>query len=294
MRKYIAQICADLAFPQEALEDMLEAWDKIRQEPAAGTLFSQWIAAYDKDIHMDYKAALSDVDKAAELAGIHKYTAELLLFLCLSRHLEELYKTQGIPLSVYHDSCMDMNWKLFECKKMYGIWGSFVAWWFPGFFELTRFALGRLQFELIDFPKSYEAFGRKRPKGMTKVINVHIPSCGKLDMEECHESYRRAAEFFADAFPGEEAAFYCESWMLYSPHREFLKAGSGVVRFMSEYDIYHTETEDGDLWRIFNRIYDGNPDALPEDTSLQRGYKEWLKAGNHAGFGEGIFFLKRG
>lgn len=293
MRKYIAQICTELTFPQEAAQDMLEAWDKIMAASSAGALFGQWLAAYEKDIRMDYEAALADVDKAAELAGVHKYTAELLLFLCLTRHLQELYKAQGIPVSVYHDSCMDLKWKLMECKKIFDIWGSFVAGWFPGFFRLTRFALGRLQFELIDFPKNYEAAGRKRPEGMTKVINVHIPSSGKLNMEECHESYRRAAEFFADAFPGEDAAFFCASWMLYSPHKNFLKADSGVVKFMREYDIYRTQTEDGDLWRIFNRMYDGNPDGLQEDTSLQRGYKEWLKAGNHAGFGEGIFFLKR-
>ena len=43
---------------------------------------------------------------------------------------------------------------------------------------MTRFALGRLQFELMDFPESYEKTGHVRPEGMTKVINMHIPSCG--------------------------------------------------------------------------------------------------------------------
>lgn len=293
MRKYIAQICAELTFPEEAVQTMLDAWDKIMACPASGTYFEQWLAAYEKDIHMNYEAALLDMDKAAEAAGVHKYTAELLFFLCLSRHLREIYRVQGMDTVIFHDSCMDMKWKLMECQKMYGIWGSFVAFWFPGFFEMTRFALGRLQFELINFPKSYEAAGRKRPSGMTKVINVHIPSCGKLRMEDCHESYRRASEFFADAFAGDEVAFYCESWMLYSPHREFLKPDSGVVSFMKEYDIYRTGQEDGDLWRIFNRMYEGNPDVLAEETSMQRAYKAWLKAGNHAGFGEGIFFMRR-
>lgn len=30
------------------------------------------------------------------------------------------------------------------------------------------------------------------------------------------------------------------------------------------FDIYKTEEGDGDLWRIYNREYDGNPEALPE------------------------------
>ena len=32
------------------------------------------------------------------------------------------------------------------------------------------------------------------------------------------------------------------------------------------------------------------PDALPEDTSMQRGYKKWLQEGHHAGYGKGIFY----
>jgi len=62
---------------------------------------------------------------------------------------------------------------------------------------------------------------------------------------------------------------------------------------MSEYDIYETYEQDGDLWRIFNLDYKGNPDELAEDTGMQRGYKKWLQDGNHAGCGKGVFFLKK-
>lgn len=291
MKTYLTEICTELAFPEEAIKAMHAAWDNIDACPEALVVFRKWIDAYEKDIHLDYMKALEEVDGAALTAGVHKYTAEMLFFLCLTKHLKELYIEKGIDLQIWHDSCMDLNWKLFECKKMYNIWGSFVAWWEPGFYDMTRFALGRLQFELIDFPESYEEAGRTKPEGMTKVINTHIPSCGKLDMEACHASYRQAAEFFKDAFPGDQVAIYCESWMLYAPHADFLKPDSGIVRFMSEYDIYNTGEEDGDLWRIYNQMYEGDASALPEDTSLQRAYKEWLSAGNHAGWGEGIFFL---
>lgn len=62
---------------------------------------------------------------------------------------------------------------------------------------------------------------------------------------------------------------------------------------MKAYDIYRTGEEDGDLWRIFNRMYEGDVTVLPEDTSMQRAYKNWLAAGNHAGWGEGIFYKKK-
>ena len=65
------------------------------------------------------------------------------------------------------------------------------------------------------------------------------------------------------------------------------------MQFMSFFDIYKTEEGDGDLWRIYNREYDGNPEALPEETTIQRGYKKLLLSGGHAGYGEGIFFQKK-
>lgn len=289
-KEEIGRICEELGFPQEGTQAMLDAYERVMGTPEAGNAFEKWIGAYERDVHLDYGAALLEADEAAKKAGIHRYTAELLLFLCFAGPLKERYADRGIDLSIWRDSCRDLRWKLMECHRMYGIWGSFVAGWFPGFFDLTRFALGRLQFELVDFPADYEAAGRKKPEGMKKAINVHIPSCGRLKMEECHDSYRRAAAFFADAFPDGRCAFTCWSWMLYSPHRSFLRPDSGVVRFMDEYDVYATGEEDGDLWRIFNRMYDGRPDDLPEETSMQRGYKKWLQEGHRAGYGKGIFY----
>lgn len=299
-KNYIENICAELEFPMEAKAEMLSAWEKVEKEPEALKIWQRWLIEYEKAgygkeetaVPMDFKAALTDIDIAAQKADIHKYTAELLFFLCLTRQLKQFYKERNIDLKIWHDSCMDLHWKLMECHKVYGIWGSFVAWWFPGFFELKLFALGRLQFELIDFPEEYERLGGSRPEGMTKAINVHIPSCGKLDMEDCHVSYREAAVFFADAFPDGKVAFVCDSWLLFPPHKEMLGEESGIVKFMTEYDIYLTKDSDDDLWRIFNCADISDLSELPEDTSMQRAYKNWLLAGKKAGIGEGIFFMR--
>lgn len=298
---YIPEIGRELEFPEEGTQALWEAWKKLEKQAKDGDVktaeaaaaFLAWIDKYDREEKMDYAAALKAAEDAGKAADVHPYTAQLLLFLCMTAHLKELYEKRGISQKIWRDSCKDLKWKLLECRRMYGIWGSFVAGWFPGFFDLTRFALGRLQFELTDFPEGYEKAGRTRPEGMTKAINVHIPSCGKLDMEQCHDSYRQAVSFFGDAFSGDEAAICCESWMLYPPHKQFLGPDSGVVRFMSEYDIYETYEQDGDLWRIFNCDYKGNPDELAGDTGMQRGYKKWLQEGHHAGCGKGVFFLKK-
>lgn len=290
-RTYIEYICGELKFPPEAAETMLRAWDAIAAEKDAARLWEKWLEEYEANIRMDYGAMFEDIDSAAAKTGIHKYTVELLFFLCLTKPLKKRYGERNIDLQIWHDSCMDLHWKLMECRKVYGIWGSFVAWWFTGFFRMELFALGRLQFELVDFPKEYERAGRMRPQKMTRAVNVHIPSCGKLDMEECHASYRRAAEFFADALSGDEAAFVCDSWLLFEPHREMLGQESGIVKFMSEYDIFQTAEGDDDLWRIFDCMDMSDLDALPENTGMQRAYKAWLREGKRAGTGKGILFF---
>lgn len=299
-KEYIEKICTELEFPAEAVKEMLAAWEAVAAKADALNIWQKWIAAYERtgygneeEAGIDFKAALWEIDVAAQKAGIHRYTAELLFFLCLTQHLKRLYEERHIDLQIWHDSCMDLHWKLMECHKVYGIWGSFVAWWFSGFFELKLFALGRLQFELVDFPAAYEQIRGNRPEGMKKAVNVHIPSCGKLDLKDCHASYQKAALFFADAFPGEKVAFVCDSWLLFPPHQEMLGAESGIVKFMSEYDIYHTAESNGDLWRIFNRADTGDVGSLPEETSMQRAYKQRLLAGKKAGVGVGIFFLNK-
>ncbi|MBQ9113406.1 MAG: hypothetical protein IJY05_00610 [Clostridia bacterium] len=86
---------------------------------------------------------------------------------------------------------------------------------FQVFFNLTRFALGRLQFELIPLPFNYEKNGLKLEKGKT-VINVHIPRTGTpMDKESCDDSYARANAFFKPQ-TGENTVFFCNSWS-YTP-----------------------------------------------------------------------------
>ncbi len=324
MKSYLEQICYELAFPGEAMQAMTLAWDAIANCPEARALWYRQLAAYDLAAipgidgvssgaalpssgaaghgatgssgsgAMDFEAAIRAAEQAASLTGVHPYTAQLLLFLCFTRRLRELYLERRLPLQIWRDSCMDLRWKLLECRRVYGIWGSFVSWWFPGFFALTRFALGRLQFELADFPAGYAQAGRVPPEGIGEAINIHIPSSGKLTREDCSASFRQAAGFFERRLPGDCVAFRCDSWLLFLPHRTFLAPDSGIVGFMDWFDIYAQEDGgDQDLWRVFDRMDLSDPAALPARTSLQRGYRERLLSGKRNGFGRGVFFYSR-
>ena len=208
----------------------------------------------------------------------------------MTRRLRALYAERGLSSEIYRNSVLDLRYKLEECKTVKGIVGSFVAYWFPGFFDLSRFALGRLQFEMIDFGMDYERNGHVlTPK--SRVINVHIPRTGTpMDKESCDDSYRQAKEFFKKE-TGEECVFHCHSWLLYPENRTILPPHTNIYRFLSEYEILasHTDRDGRELWRLFDTD-ERNPDRLPTNTSARRLYAEHLKKGGKVDVGKGIFF----
>jgi hypothetical protein len=263
-------------------------------DPESKAILEKQVALYETDVNRNYGEILSETDKAAEIAGVHKYSAELMIFILFSKHLRALYRERGISDRIWLDSMCDLKWKLWECKAVKGSWGSFVATWFPGFFNLTRFALGRLQFEIVEFDGEYEKNGKKLKKG-DKVINVHIPrTLTPLDKESRDDAYSQAAEFFSDMTDGTPIAFVCSSWLLYPEAEKILPAHSNIRGFMADYDIIRSKVdEEGDyhnMWRLFDMDFTGDFKDYPEDSSLRRAYKKFLLDGNRTGSGYGVFF----
>ena len=292
MRSYIESFCNEFGYPEEAKSTLLNCYDSLCENKDAYAIFNEQVDLYNNDNLFDYTGVLELMDKAAALSGMHGYTVHLLFYICLSKHTRELYEKQNIPYTIYFDSMSDLKWKLLECKKVYDIWGSSVAWWFPRFFNLTRFALGRLQFETANADAAYTKNGYTVNPEDT-VLNIHIPSSGPLRHEDCLESYRFAAEFYKDTFKNKPIVFKCSSWLLYPAHYEFLPKNSNILKFMSDFDIISSYTDEnkGFLWRIFYTDKTEDLDALPCETSLQRAYVDWLKQGNKVGSGLGFFIF---
>ena len=293
MTNYILSFCDEFNYPLEAKQCLQAAYVQLKKNPTALVMFQKYIDGYNNDELTDYNPILPLLDKAAELSGTHRYIIHLLFYICLTKHTKYLYEKRKLSYGIYYDSMSDLKWKLLECHKMYGVWGSFVASWFPGFFQLTRFALGRLQFEIIEFQRSYEKRAyRLQPKDI--VVNIHIPSSGLLLHEDCLLSYCKATDFFKEYFVGKPTTFVCNSWLLYPPNKDLLPKESNIIQFMDDFDIIDSsiDEKDEDLWRIFYREYNGHPEELPCKTSLQRAYIEWLVKGNHIGNGTGVFMFE--
>lgn len=291
MRDFLTEFFKEFAYPEKDAATLLAAYDKITENEQANAYFSTALAAYDADMNCDYGTAMHKARQAGDCVGVHNYASELLLFICYSRKLLERYAAANLPREIWHDSMLDLKYKLDECQAVMGICGSFVAGWFPGFFNLTRFALGRLQFEIHEFDNEYKVGEHVIAKG-SKAINMHIPRSGQpLSKELYEDAFARAKEFYKDTFVGiDPVPFVCHSWLLYPDTAKFVPAHLNTCKFLSEFTVFESHYNDGDdLWRLFDTM-ERHPDRLPADTSLRRAFVDHLKNGGRVGWGFGILF----
>ena len=289
MKDYLLSFFKEFEYEMSDAEFLFSAYEKIEKCHEASLLFKEIIKCYEIDFKLLYKELVIDKTvKAANLSSVHPYTAMLLIHILMSKRLRKLYRENGIDYVIFKDTLLDLKWKLLECKAVKGIVGISSFRWFEGFYRLERFALGRLQFELLAAKCDYEKDGIVLKKGESTVINVHIPRTGKpIDKESCDASYDAARKFFKK-MTGEDLHFACRSWLLFPENKKILPGKSNVYRFMSEYDIVSFEYNLGeDLWRLFD-TEEKNPDKLPTDTTLRRLYVEHLKNGGRVGEGYGI------
>jgi hypothetical protein len=284
---------AHYEFPTAAVKTVLWAWETLLKDEKSRKTLEQAFLIYENDWMFDHKAQLDALIPAAQRCRIPRETVHLVYILGLMEPLRVKYARAGIPEAVYWNSMLDVRCKLLECRQVRKLWGLSVAYWYERFLLLTRFALGRLQFELKLAPVSMEREGLRVEAGQP-VVNMHIPSCGPLNREACEESFRRAYGWFRPAFPDGCIPFFCSSWLLAPEHPDFLPADSNILKFMDFFKISPTEsTVEGNLWRIFG-TESLDVSCFPRDTGLRRAYGDVLDRGEMPHVGRGIFFMKDG
>ena len=285
-----------LSFPEDSQKTFLSALDAVASNRTASAWFLSLLAQHDKSETCDYLQMLDHIKSMSEVVGVHEYTLSTLLFLCLAKKLRERYEEKGISEEIFIASLKDLTYKLHECREVYKLDGTYVAWWYPGFFRLTRFALGRLQFEIVHLQKDYKIGETLLPKD-SKAINMHIPRSGKLIHDEVLEAYKQASEFFKDEFQDEPMVFTCASWLLYPFNFTFLPKESNLGLFYGDFNIVEVgeyEASSGTIRTIFGLEDIKDPSELPRDTSLRRAYAERIEKGEPVGAGRGFFIYKDG
>jgi len=288
---YLADFLKGQGYVEEDMAVLLSTYQGIEGDIEALSLWQEALALYAEDENCDYQKIISLVDRVAEIISVHPYTTELLICIFMAPILRERYIQRGLEISIFEDTVKDLRYKMKKCKGIYGVVGFFSPLWFAGFFNLTRFCLGRLQFEVVPFGARYEKNGHILTEE-SKVVNVHIPANGEpLTDELCFDAYKRAKRFFFGE-GDEPCAFVCDSWLLFPEHEHLLSPSSNIYRFYKSYDIisFALDKDGRDLWRIFG-TRECNPDRLPGDNSLRRAYIDYLKSGRVTGSGKGVLFI---
>lgn len=309
----LEDFCTEFAFPPEALAFLASV---LRRLLVRSSRFPTVMAAYEEaylregeNAGFSHSEALKTVSGIAKEEGVPPFSAEMLFYILLSPGLREICMRRGIPEEIFRWSMEDLRCKLYECRQVYGIWGSFVAGWFSRFFRLTLFGIGRLEFAPYRLSEEEaSAASAVLPELSlepgTLVIDTHIPSRGRLPHDAVLDSYRRAADFFRGRYDlsktGGRAVFHCESWMLDPAHPSLpgMETCGNLLAFQRDYRIFRRgkDPAGGDLWRIFGRmVIPGDTaavESLPEDTALRRAYKRRLLAGDLPGWGQGVYLLE--
>ena len=171
-------------FPEEAITAVENAWERMRSG-AGPNLMGEAKQAFLNSGNGDFEKLL---EKIAEQSGVRREVADMAFLVSCLPEMRERYRKAGLPDTLFWDTAKDLTYKLKECFANRGVWGTFVTFWFPDFYRLERFCLGRLQFEHKAFPYSGVP---GLEKGQT-VYNCHIPSSGPLTPESADDSFRRA------------------------------------------------------------------------------------------------------
>ena len=300
VRAYIEKFCEKYSYPREAIDTFLSVFDRIVADKELNEKFLAPVRAYAAGEKFNYGAHLSGSKKggecklAADKLGVSTYTTDFVYCLCLIPYLEKLYAEKGIDKAIFDRGMDDFRCKLWECKRVYDVWGSFVAGWFGGWFTLGRFALGRLQYEPakhIWARCKLGENGEKRVRLWQKFLNMHIPSSGPLPPEEVEDSFKQAYDFFRQRGYGKDIVYHTSSWLLNPDHRKMFAPGSNIIRFMDCFHVtqVYDEKDNGDFWRIYNRPFDAkNPDCSGT-TTMQKEYAKIISAGGHIKHGSGVF-----
>lgn len=261
-----------LTFPPEAVDALLEKTE----------------AAIDVLGHR-YMAEELTLTEALEELGSDYGRHMVFLVSCLPE-LRRRYSQAGLPEALFWHTMLDLKYKLMECHRVKGQWGTFVGHWFDWFYKMKRFTLGRLQFEKVIYQgEIYERAGVTVRPGDT-VVNMHIPSAGPLTEKLRRDAYQQAYRFFPECRKEGALVLVCHSWLLDPVYQTFLPENSNVVSFQKDFDIVRVEKTDAfkDAWRVFGAEADRSAKELPRCTSMQRAFADFLAAGGQTGEGFGI------
>lgn len=286
--EYIKGFTEKYGFDAEAVDELYAA-AKVISKTKVAAVIDEKVAEYEeKGDAFEFRKALGEVSETSETENVNKYAALLILVISYMPVLKKRYDEAGYTEEMFRGVALDIRCKCYECRKVKGCCGTFVADWYSGFFNLTILSFGRLEYQYSTVTP-YDTDDGVNYTGLPG-ISIHIPSLGPLKKEDLDASFKMAAEFFKDKIDAPVLVFMCKSWLLYPAHNKYLPESSGIKLFQSYFKLVNSVPSQtgGDMWRVFDTEDWSDIEKLPEKTSLQLGYKELLRGGCKGGYGYGI------
>lgn len=285
--KSVSEIMSLIEFPSDAVEFFGELFEKIQRDEILTQKLDGLRALYFESPNCD--EVTSGLSEMSENLGCHKYSIDMLFLLFCTLHLETIYARKGYSHEFFVHNIKDLCYKVVECKKVHGFYGIMNFAWQAGLFNLSRFHLGRLQYNHYEALFDYKDIVKKGDD----VIYIHIPSSGPLLPEDVEDSFRMAYEFFGPTH-GDKLILMSHTWLLYPPMAEnVFTEGSNARLFYERFDVIHEAEDPADtnIWRVFY-VKTNDYSSLPQNTGMQKRLYRYLAEGNHTGFGYGMIVYK--
>lgn len=285
IKENLTEVLREFEYDAECCEAMEATCDKMLADEATRDALCEKLELY-RGGELDWKGLTAVADEAAERLGIHKAATRLVAYISLVPYSYHFFEERGLGRREWYDSMIDLKWKARETRSVDGLWGTHTDW-FREFFTAERVAFGRLQFNYAKAPVDFECEEFSVRKG-DRVVAIHIPTDDRAPFDKAHReaAYDGARRFFAKDFEGGRVIFYCSTWLLFKEHERLLPEGSNIRDFLGDFHLVPNGfvASEGNIWRIFGiRDYNGDPDSLPEDSSLMRIYKQFMKDGGVIG-----------
>lgn len=294
LNEHFTEVEKRLNFPSEAIEVFESIAEKLENDKKSANRFKEIYMRYMKPQAHNFDECMKELAELASCCFTHEHSLQLFFLITAAEELHSVYENNGLSDELFWDSIADLRYKYKECVDCKEVHGIFVGWWELGFYDLTRFALGRYQYDtgaVFDLDEYTTSAGITVKKG-DKVLNFHIPSSGiPLTDEVRLNSLKQAYRYFKD-FRRDDGLmiFVCNSWLIYEGYHEFLPSNSNILKFINDFEIIKSSANDnfGDAWRVFAKYADLPPEEWPEDTSLRKAFKNNILKGKKTGSGYGI------
>lgn len=227
--------------------------------------------------------------------GLKEEGAYLAVLVKALGYLGDEYKNRGLNEESFYYVSADVRRKANEYAAVYhdvGLMKGAAAWLYD-YFKFNRVAYENLQFDVNSIAiNDYD--GAINVKTGDKIPYVHIPS--GADLTPC-SVLKTFTKFYCD-YPefiksGGVMPIACCSYLLYPEYYPLYKANGNLQKFVDLFNVYEIEKRENfeDGWRVFNKVATEYSADLPETTSLQRSFKEYMKAGKPHGVGWGMLIF---